>query len=92
MVANFFQKVVANFRLGDKWEKNRLTWFLTKVAFYTIARNYSQFFTVISLIISLLVALYKTQRAFQLALNALRQNLTLFGQGPSNDLSDTQVR
>ena len=36
-VANFFKKVVANFRLGDKWEKNQLTWFLTKVAFYTIS-------------------------------------------------------
>jgi len=24
------QKVVANFRLGDRWEKNELTWFLTK--------------------------------------------------------------
>ena len=27
----FFEKVVANFRLGDRWEKNELTWFLTKV-------------------------------------------------------------
>ena len=27
----YYQKVVANFRLGDRWEKNQLTWFLTKV-------------------------------------------------------------
>ena len=27
----YFDKVVANFRLGDRWEKNQLTWFLTKV-------------------------------------------------------------
>ena len=87
-----FKKVVANFRLGDKWEKNQLTWFLTKVAFYTIARNHSHFSQSFLCLFSYSLSYIKILRAFQLISKALEQNLTLFGQGPSNDLSDTQVR